>query len=60
MKHKTGFINIESRPLEQQCSGTEEIEQSDLGTYFEYTRWFQIALTTEILTEIRREENGTI
>lgn len=53
MKHKIFFINIENKPLEHLCSGTEEIEQNDLFVLFDYNRWFQVAVVDEILSEIK-------
>ncbi len=56
MKHKVFFINIENKPLEHLCSGTEEIEKNDSSVWLDYFRWFQMAVTDEILVEMRNEK----
>ncbi len=57
MKHKTFFITTgDNRPLDHLCGGTEEIEQNDLEVWSEHHRWWQIALTDEILKELDEEE----
>ena len=56
MENKTFFIIVDSRPLDHLCSGTEELEQSDLSVWLDYMRWYQVALTREILGKIEAEK----